>query len=192
MHRGPAALTLSRVCKTFHRHAQLHVFRGIRLSRPHSLLPVSANARNIHRTLKAKPELGALCKSLDIFVRDKTKPCDYLLGEEIVRCLANVTSFQLQADYRTPLPWSFMKKILRNMPGLRSLTFDGQSLDLYLAPVCDIIETMQLQKLEINGVSKDNNRPLWALNQVRYLIMSLDVRNTNKYLSGTRTHPHHD
>lgn len=146
------ALIISKVCKKFHRHAQAFLFRHIAIVRPHSLVPACKPAQDLHRTLKGKPELGALCKKVDFFIRGISDPEDYEVGKEIVRWLPNVTTFQLMSDVFYPVMWLFVKHTLGNMPDVDNIAFVGYLCELPLGSAWDVVKEMQLRSLTLGGI----------------------------------------
>jgi hypothetical protein len=160
------ALAFSRVCKSFHRIAQPLLFKNIDVVHRHSFVPDCIATRRLYRAIKANPALGTLCRSLSVHISGsgKPKPDDYILAGEILSWLPNLTSFSLHGGFGHPQTWPLVKEALQHMPCIASLEFSRDYWDLHLAPVCDIIQTMQLQSLTLYGISPAADRIVWALN----------------------------
>jgi hypothetical protein len=149
------AITLSRVCKLFHRIVQPLLFRNIQLSSPHEIAPACRLLKSLYRTMKSNPALGTCCKSASFHISTFTYPTfeDYAVGDELLSLCPNITSFGLHGGYGHSETWPFLGRIMQHMPNIKILTLSREDFDLHLAPVCEIIQTLNLQRLIINGIS---------------------------------------
>ncbi|CZR51719.1 uncharacterized protein PAC_01596 [Phialocephala subalpina] len=159
------ALALSRVCKIFYRITQSLLFKNIEFSWPHCWVPACTPVRCLYRTIGENPYLGTLCKSVSFHIPSVTvDPTleDYVLGEELLSWLPNVTSFALRGGFDKPYTWPFLKRAFRNLTLVKSLTLSRECWDLYLAPVCDLVQTMRLQSLTIYGICAQDDKAILA------------------------------
>lgn len=160
--QGEDTLALSKVCKLFYRIVQPFVFEKIQLRTTHSLVPACKPFRRLHRTLQANPHLGTFCKTVhfhipSIRVTDQT-PEDFVVAEDLVGWLPNVTSFSLHGGFGSPHTWSFVKKAFQNMPRIDNLTLSRECFDLYMAPLLDVIQSMPLKKAHFHGICAREDR----------------------------------
>lgn len=151
------ALSFSKVCKLFHQIARTLLFRNIELS-SHHLLPSCRVISNLHRTLKQNPEIGKLCRNIDLCIEyawwsEPVAAC-FVPGVEILRSLPNVTSISLKIeDGNCQDTWLFVHNGLRCMPRITNLKLSGIALPL--EPICDLVEMMpQLQSLTIDDIGQ--------------------------------------
>jgi len=164
------ATTLSRVCKLFHRIAQPLLFKNIQLSSPHELAPACRLVKSLYRTIQANPALRTCCKSVSFHISTFTYPIieDYALGDELLSLCPNITSFNLHGGYGHSETWPFLRRVMQHIPKIKILTLSRENFDLHLALVCEIIQTLNLQRLVINGISarKDSHAILMPTSKV--------------------------
>jgi hypothetical protein len=152
---------------------------------------------NLHREIKANRALGAMCRSLHIFIAGTRgwddgdiQSEDFQLAEELLSWLPNVESFHLQAEYHHPLTWPVLNNAIRQMPQIRKLTLNRHSWNLYIAPVGALIRTMQLDSLRLFGISAEKNGSTWApLKVIKTYIILHGAKLTLTYQQFERTLP---
>jgi hypothetical protein len=161
------ALALSRVCRLFHRVVQPLLFQHLEfLMAKHELTPACNVIRNLHRTLQENPLLGLWCTRADFRVRNhRASPFrDFILADELIGWLSNITTFSFHggfAHWSHPQTWPFLRRALERLPRIENITLSSEDSGLILAPICDIIQTMQLQSLNLGCISARSDRVSW-------------------------------
>jgi len=148
------ALTLSTICKFFHRIMQPLLFENIQFEESHRWVPACKPARRLHRTIKASPILGTLCKSVKVNLpsRNRITAAQYNLGSELLSWMPNVTSLAVSGGFGYTPTWPFIERTLQGMPHVKSLTFNRVYFDFFLAPVLKILQERNLESVTLGGI----------------------------------------
>ncbi|KAF2420205.1 hypothetical protein EJ08DRAFT_702576 [Tothia fuscella] len=154
------ALSLTKVCKRFHRCALPFLYSSFYNDECHTLVPPCEAITNYHRTIKRNQPLGRFCKTVKLKVGDVTSPkspADYHIATEILCCLPEVTVFECRGGWNGtlgPYLWAMVANALKHMTNIKEMTlYRHATRGLLMTEIINNVRLPALEKLSLYGIS---------------------------------------